>query len=122
MNILSISILKIHSVQEGKHVVLVDCDTACYGGTTEHNKVCFHKYRWERIKIQMNYLENEGHDAQSFEYFEKLSDEEYHKRFERTLSEYSDIELAEEINKRASNRLFHNIKFEVKVVGGERPW
>lgn len=118
MDIFTVFILKIHSIKEGKHVVLVDCDTDCYG-KTEHNQVCFQKYQWNRIKNQMKYLETEGGDAHSFEYYEQLSDENYHYRFERNLSDYSDKELADEINKRASNSLFHHIKFEVKVVGGK---
>lgn len=59
MDIFDVDILKIHSVKEGKHVVLVDCDTDCWG-KTEHNKVCFHKYQWNRIKNKMSYKETEG--------------------------------------------------------------
>lgn len=118
MDIFDVNILKIHSVKEGKHVVLVDCDTDCWG-KTEHNKVCFHKYQWNRIKNKMSYKETEGGDIHSFDYYEQLSDEDYHHRFERSLKEYTDEELAEEVNNRAADNLFHKIKFEVKVIGGK---
>ena len=114
MDIFTVSISKIYSVQEFKHCVLVDCDTDCYG-KKEHNHVVFHKYQWERIHSHMQYLENEGHDENSLKYFENLTEEEYHKRFERTLSEYTDEELVEEINKSAAS-LFHYIQFNVQAV------
>lgn len=114
MDIFTVFINKIHSVQEFRHCVLVDCDTDCYG-KTEHNHVVFHKYQWERIHARMKYLETEGHDENSLNYFESLTEEEYHKRFERTLSEYTDEEIVEEINKRAAS-LFHHIQYNVQAV------
>lgn len=114
MDIFTVFITKVHNVQEYKHVVLVDCDTDCYG-KTEHNQVAFHKHQWQRIKAQMKYLETEGMSASSVQYYETISEEEYHKQFERTLSEYTDEEIAEEVNKRASS-LFPKLQFEVKVV------
>lgn len=114
MDIFTVFITKIHNEQEYKHMVLVDCDTDCYG-KKEHNHVAFHKYQWQRIKAQMKYLETEGMDESSLQYYESLSETEYHKRFERTLSEYTDEEIAEEVNKRASS-IFPKLKFEVKVV------
>lgn len=115
MDVFEVYITHIYSVVIGKHVVLVDCDTDCYG-KTEHNKVCFLKQSWERIKNTKQYLETEGWDDSSFQYYESLSDEEFHQRFERTLKEFTDEELAEEINKRAANKLFNHIGFEVKAV------
>lgn len=52
----------------------------------------------------MSYKETEGGDIH---------------RFERSLKEYTDEELAEEVNKRAADNLFHKMKFEVKVIGGK---
>lgn len=115
MDIFTVFITKIHSVTEGKHVVLVDCDTDCYG-KTEHNKVVFHQHTWPRIKNTMKYLETEGMNASSYEYYEQMTDENYYQRYTRTLKEYTDEELVEEINRRTSSTLFHNIGFEVKAV------
>lgn len=115
MDLFVIFITKIYSEQEYKHVVLVDCDTDCYRSKKKHNQVVFHKYQWQRIKAQMKYSETEGMSASSIEYYENLTDDEYHRRFERTLSEYTDKEIAEEVNKRASS-ISPQLQFEVKVV------
>ena len=63
----------------------------------------------------MKYLETEGMSESSIQYYESLTESEYHRRFERTLSEYTDEEIAEEVNKRASS-IFPKLQFEVKVV------
>jgi hypothetical protein len=102
MDIFTVFIQKIHNVTEGKHVVLVDCDTDCYG-VTKHNQVVFFKTKWNRIKNQMKYLETEGMDSASFRYYEEiLSDVEFYERFEKSLSEFSDKEIIDEINRRVA--------------------
>lgn len=54
-------------------------------------------------------------DENSVKYFEDMSEEDFHKRFERTLSEYTDEEIVAEINRRAYHP-FHDIQFKVEAI------
>lgn len=117
MDIFYVSIIKIHEVNEFKHTVVANLDTDCWGHKETGVLVVFDKHIWNRVKTQMQYLETEGHSPDSLEYFEGLSDEEYHKKFERTLKEFTDEELIEEFQKRM-NRVGSKIQpvvtFKVK--------
>lgn len=121
MDILTISITKVHSVQEYRHCVLVDCDTDCYGGKTQHNHVCFIMEEWNNsIRSTYQYKETQGHSANSIEYFEGLTDDEYFQRFCRTLKDFTDAELVEEVNRRIQNILWNTIGFDVKLITKEK--
>ena len=49
----------------------------------------------------------------SLEYLERMSDEDFYKKFERSLSEYSDEEICEEFNRRIAEYPLHKIKVSV---------
>lgn len=121
MDILTVGITRIHSVQEYRHCVLVDCDTDCYGGKILHNQVCFTKEAWNNnVKVTLHYLETQGHSADSVGYFEGLTDDEYFQRFCRTLKDFTDAELVEEVNRRVRDSLWNTISFDVKLVTKEK--
>lgn len=116
MDILGFQITAIYEVKEYRHVVVAFLDTDCYGCKQNHVPVVFDKHIWERVKSRKGYWELEGHPIESLKYFESLTDEEYYHRFERKLSEFSDEELVEELNKRICSPWHKNkIKFNVKL-------
>lgn len=118
MDIFEVFIDAVYDVKEYHHVVVALLDTNCYGCEQSHVPVVFDKHVWERVKSRKRYLETEGHPVDSLKYFESLTDEEYYHRFERKLSEFSDEELVEELNKRANSlysKIQFNVKFEVKL-------
>ena len=120
MDILTVGITRVHSVQEYRHCVLVDCDTDCYGAKTQHSQVCFIMEEWNSIKHTHQYKETQGHSISGVEYFEGLTDDEYFQRFCRTLKDFTDAELVEEVNRRVQSSLWNTIGFDVKLITKER--
>lgn len=118
MDIMTIQITKIHEVNELRHVVVTTIDTDCWGHKETKVHVVFDKHIWNRVRSQMHYLESEGHSLDSLKYFENISDQEYYQRFERTLKDFSDEELIEELQKRmhrlTGKRICPVVTFEVK--------
>ena len=117
MDILNVCIIRVHEVKEYRHVVVATLDTDCWGCKEYNVPVVFDKHVWNGVKAQKQYLETEGHSIDSLKYFESLSDEEYFRRFERTLKDFTDEELVEEINRRASG---YRAKIRFKVTAEVR--
>lgn len=112
MDILTVSITKIHSVQENKRTVWVVIDTDCYGGKEEKVACGFFKDEWKRIKQQMCFLETKPIDSRGVSYFENMTDAEwYERKYAAKLKDFTDEEIVEEFNRRLENKLFHHIAF-----------
>ena len=119
MDIFTVDIMQIHSEKPGKRGVFVEADTDCYGKRKE--SLYFSNSIWERVKAQGKFLETEARDRAYGEYVERLSDDEYYRRFEYDIQKFTDEELVAEINRRAAELgLFCKIGFEVKAIVKKR--
>lgn len=115
MDISTFDIKKIYSEKQGKRGVFVEVDTDFYGVRRE--SLYFSNRVWAKVKAQGRFLETKANDKEYGEYVESLSDDEYYKRrFEYDITQFTDEELVEEINRRAKHLAFHNIGFEVKAI------
>ena len=119
MEVFSIGIDKIQEVEEGKRVVFATIDTSFYDGKHKGVQCAFLKSRWDRIKATMQYQETEIMNTEDGRHMESLTEEEWCRRFERDLRKVPDKELAEEVNRRAKDRLFHKISFKVEMIAEE---
>lgn len=119
MEVFSISIDRIHKEEEGKRVVFATIDTSFYDGKHKGVECAFLKSRWDRIKAKMQYQEMEIMNPEDGRHMESMTEEEWCRRFERDLRKVPDKELAEEVNRRIKDRLFHNISFKVEMIAGE---
>lgn len=116
MELFTIAIDKIHEVKEGRRVVFVTIDTSFYSGKEYGVKYAFLKSRWDRIKAQKAYWENEIMNQEDGEHLEGLPEAEWCKRFERNLKHVPDEELVAEVNRRAAAGLWQSIEFKVEAV------
>ncbi len=108
MEILDVCIVNIISEQELNRTVRVIIDTDCWGHK-ERKMGGFFKSDWERIKRDRIYPENKFLFESSVEYFEGLSDDEWHqKRYGAKLADFTDEEIVEEFNRRL-NHPFHRV-------------
>lgn len=119
MEIFNISIDRIQKEEEGKRVVFATIDTSFYDGKKKGVQCAFLKSRWDRIKATMRYQETEIMNPEDGRYMESMTEEEWCGRFERDLRKVPDKELAEEVNRRAKDRLFHKVSFKVEMIAEE---
>lgn len=104
-----ITIENVISVKDHKHTVEVEIDTICYN-VVRRKKCAFIKSHWyDRISLAKSYDEREEISIEHMDYFESMSNEEFYKRFERTVKDFSDEEIVDEFNRRLRS---HRIKVE----------
>lgn len=108
MDILDVCITGIVSEQELSRTVKVTIDTDCWG-YKERKTGGFFKSDWEKFKHRGSYPENKIFPESSIEYFEGISDDEWHTmRYGAKLSEFTDEEIVEEFNRRLKSP-FHRV-------------
>lgn len=123
MDILTVDINKIHSVKNRGIFVETIIDTDCWGCKRTEQKVFFFKNKWERrISGAMQYKENDEVREDMIAYYENMKPEEYIKRFEPQLKDFTDEEIVEELNRRLKDKVFHHIeiKCEANVIVNRR--
>lgn len=113
MNILDVCIVNVVSEQELARTVRVVIDTDCWG-YKERKTGGFFKSDWEKAKRHKSYPENKIFPESSIEYFEGLSNDEWHTmRYGAKLADFTDEEIVEEFNRRL-NHPFHRV-----VISGQ---
>lgn len=99
-----VTIKNVISVKDNKYTVEVEIDTICYG-ITKRKKCGFIKSHWyDRISLLKSYDEREEISVEHLGYFESMDNEAFYKRFEKTLTDFTDQEIADEFNRRTQLR------------------
>ena len=96
-------------------------DISTYGGSAKGKVHGFFKEKWSEIKHRMSFPETYGLDQMAIERYENMSDEEWYKRkYTKELWDFSDEEIAIEVNRRINSPVFHSSAVEVKAVVTDR--
>lgn len=116
-DIFTIGIINIISVEERRRTVAVTMDIDFYGGPYRGEVAYFRKTDWDCIKRAMKYDERRTLTKGLADKYDNMTDEELlERRFAARISDFTDKELVDEVNRRIQSLNRHNIAVEAKLV------